>query len=189
MIVVNSLLNGGLGIIGSIGASALKSYVDLKLKDKELKELELKYSMAKEDRIQEHSLLSLKLQSAEQMKTLESIENQKERAYQIDLNNTSADVDIFKSNSEIDKVRIENTYVPENAKWVDKFNAFIRPYIAFILSTIFSIIFAVYIYKALTKIDDLLVFNTMINQDFVKYGLYFIENIIAYFFGNRTLKR
>ena len=185
----SSLLNGGLGILGSIGASVVKSVFDLRIKDKELKELELKYSMAKDDRLHEQTMLSIKLESAEKLQTLESIENEKERSYQQNTLETTSALDTFKSNSDVDKIRIENTYVPENAKWVDKFNAFIRPYIAFILSTVFAIVFASYIYISLSKIDDLVAFNSIMNQDFVKYGLYFIENIISYFFGSRTLKR
>lgn len=185
----SSLLNGGLGILGSVIASVTKSIVDLKLKDKELKELELKYAMAKEDRLHERDLLNIKLQSVENLKQLEHLENEKERIYQSSALETRSDLEVFKANADVDKVRIENTYVPENAKWVDKFNAFIRPYIAFILSTVFAILFSSYIFVSLKSVNDLVSFNTLMNQDFVKYGLYFIENIITYFFGSRTLKR
>lgn len=189
MFGASALLNGGVGLIGSVITSVVKSFFDLKIKDKELEQKRLQYEIVKGDREHEKELFVLKLQSTKELSVLESIEKEKDRKAHHESAMLSADLDIFKANAKVDKIRLETTYVPENAVFVDKLNAFVRPYIAIVLSTIFSILFCSYVFTALSQIESAESFNNIMDQDFIAYGLSFIENIITYFFGSRCLKR
>jgi len=190
MFGLDSLVNGGIGLVGSVVASVAKSVTDLKMKDKELEQKRLEYEMAKSDNEHQKEMHALNLQSTKELNQLQSIENEKQRAFDSSIAATNADLEVFKANAEVDKVRFNTTYLPENAKWVDYLSAFVRPYIAMVLSTIFVVVFGYYMFSAVSQMtQDITKFEALVKTDFVMYGLQFIENIIMYYFGSRTLSK
>lgn len=180
--LTSAILNGGLGLIGSVASTSIKSINDFLEKKKEFQLRELEYQMVREERMHELDMYKLKLESYKEYKTLNDSDSNKENATMSvlsELNGMSSD------QPSANKI----PYLPLNASWVDKLNACVRPYISIVLCTIFSICFASYIYKSLGQVSNIETFNYMLNTDFVKYGLFFIENIITFYFGQRSMKR
>jgi len=186
--ILGLLTNGGLGMLGSIATKITGAIFDLKAKEKEIELKKLEYASLKEDREAERNLLETKLKYQKELKELERQEADAERDSKKDLAYIQQDTDVYEANAEVDKKRWDNFYLPSTSKsWVDVFNAMIRPTVAMLMTIALVVAFGFMTYKAITGTEE--VYKSIMESDAMHIILALCENIVTFYFGNRTLQK